>query len=181
MLNEKRRIVGFYYTDFYRSSGEYSEAESKRNSNIEVEFFGELVIDKETYHTIKSELKEYLSNYEGDDIAEVTKKMKELFDGIPEDKLEVKITSKNHEKNQEVKYRKGILESFSFEFTQWDDVISVSNSYWGTNIRYKKENKYIRTMDDINSINSELSDILEKIFVLQGLEKEESKNHNKNI
>lgn len=148
-----------------------SEKESSKiKSFIKVEFNTRTSMNQDEYDNYKKMFKEYLKNNTSEDIIDIVINLKEIFNNLEENRLSILIKNIDDEFFQEVEYLNGKLSRFNFTRKDWSNIISLSNDYFGTNIRYKKSCKMIKTKDDIKSIYDELNIYLEKIYKLTELE-----------
>ena len=155
----------------------YNSEKEKINSSIKVEFNTRTSMNQEEYDNYKKLFNEYLKNNTSEDIVDIVINLKEIFNNLDENRLSILIENMDDEFFQEVEYLNGKLSRFNFTIKDWSNIISVSNDYFGTNIRYKKSCKMIKTKEDIKSIYDELNIYLEKVYKLTELEtnKEEEK------
>ena len=153
--NEKN-IRGFMY-DSDR------DTKCKKTSSISAECW--VCINNDQCENLYSKFANCIKNDTTDDIVEIVKKIRDVFDMLEETKLKVRI--KKGKYIQEVEYFEGVMYNCCFSITDLDDVVYVSRNYRGVDIQYKRKGNLVPS-----EIYDEIGAFLLKINDLSNLEYE---------
>lgn len=161
MNNEKEKTATFrYHSDF--------TDKNSMTSAINVEYISNSILDCEKTKELRIKLNYYLTSDRSDDIVDIASTIKEIFKDLDEYRLNIRIKNNNY--LQEVSYLNGRLDNCYFEIKEWDDIIKIISNYKGINVQYKKNRKYLNSVEEIDNIYSDLGIYFEKIMKLYDLE-----------
>ena len=150
---------------FYYDSNSKSKLENILG--VIVNFYSEDIISEEEYKKLYNDFNEYLSYDKSYDIVEVTSKIKEIFKGLNENKLEISIKMKDYV--QKVTYINGKITESLFSIVCWNDLIEVKTHYDDISINFKKENFEFTK----GKIHTKIDYFIDKLLNLKKLEKKE--------
>lgn len=147
-----------------------SEREVKKNKiRTEVIYTSSDKITEENYQILKKEFYNFLKNDKNNDIVEIATTIKDMLKDYNEKKLIIDIYDEGHYQN--ISYQNGKIEYCHLSIKDWDDIVSVIDSYKGTDIHYKKRRVYLNDEKNINKINNEINILIQKVYELHKLEK----------
>jgi hypothetical protein len=166
---ENNKLLWIWYSD--------TSNEKNKKVTIKVDYLSKTEISNEEYVSIKVKFSDYIKNQfdsEQDDIIDVVDSIRYITKDLDERRLRVCIEKDDYK--EEVFYENGLAYSCNFHKEVWDDVISVSSSHKGIDVKYKKDSFYLDSEEKVNSINSELNTFYKKIIMLNSMSKEIKKD-----
>ena len=133
----------------------------KKESNVNAECC--VIVDDDNCENLYSKFEECIKKDITDDIVEIVRKIRGILNGNEEIKLKVQIRKGDY--IQDVEYFDGVLYNCSFTTRNWNDLVSVSKNYRGTDIQYKKSGSLVP-----DNVYEEIGVFLSKIEELSNLE-----------
>ena len=166
------RVINGDNTVFYYDSYLDEGAKAKAHIRASISISGDK-IEGNDFKYYGHIFEEYLRNNQSSDIKEIISGIRNLFDLKNDNKeewLDVEVISGAYK--QKAEFHKGKLENYCFSIKSSGDVIYVSNTEQGTDIRYKKNNTRIDNQKDAKFVYSALNQLFEKAYELKELEKQ---------
>ena len=171
MSENSKKYVNFSCINTY-----YSEKESVTGTTVRIDYSGVTSLDLDYRTNIKNALKAYV-NTEIDtntNILDLISRIREITEDLEERKLMINVN--RYGSGEYVDYRKGTASECGAYKEVYDNETSVYISKECVDIRLRRDDVFLKSVDDINYLNQELNELYNIVLSLNNMTKENKEN-----